>query len=309
MSYKITLKHPSQIKFVCGLAVPNGFCHVMDMDFDNKQQFDNLKKAPGVAEVTIEKTTLKPGAYTIDGREVDYRSLHDWCLERGEVKYLDEEKPKEEIESETTAEQSLQVEASELDLLKQTLEQDQIAYKILSEEVGFLDEAIKYCPETNLVIQAGGNAGLYPLYLSERFTTVITIEPDKQNYDCLTLNIEGRNIFPLFGALGDQSRKVGISRHPENSGASQVCSGGEVSMFTIDEMGMDPDFIQLDIEGFEYPALQGALETIERCHPIIMIEEANHGERYGHRHGAASDFLKSLGYALVGSNRTDLIWR
>lgn len=186
---------------------------------------------------------------------------------------------------------------------------DRVAYQIISSEVGFLDEAIKYCPETNLVIQAGGNAGIYPLYLADRFTTVITIEPDVQNYECLVINTEGHNIYPLKGALGDKRRMVGLTRHVENSGATNITTGDEVQMYTIDDMGLDPDFIQLDIEGFEYPAIQGALETIERCHPVIMIEEANHGERYGHGKGAASKLLKALGYDLVASNGTDLIWR
>jgi len=188
-------------------------------------------------------------------------------------------------------------------------DEDRVAYKIISEEVGFLDEAIKFCPQTNLVIQAGGNAGIYPLYLADRFDTVVTIEPDQENYECLRMNTEGKNIFPLWGALGDRARKVGLTRHLENSGAAHVSPNGDVPMYTIDQMGMDPDFIQLDIEGFEYQALQGAVETLERCHPIVMIEEANHGERYGHKKGAASDLLKSLGYDLVASNRTDLIWR
>lgn len=90
MSYKIYLKNPSQLKFVCGLAIPNGYCRVLDMTFDNKQQFENLKRAKGLAEVVIEETTLSPGAYTSAGQAVDYTSLHDWCFGEGEIRTLDE---------------------------------------------------------------------------------------------------------------------------------------------------------------------------------------------------------------------------
>lgn len=131
MSYKITLKNPSQLKFVCGLAIPNGFCHVMEMDFDNRQQFENLKRAPGTAEVSIEKSTLEPGCYTVDGRKVDYASLKDWCWTNGgsPIKYLDEAKPKVEVKAETTVDQDIETETDELTMLKSMLDEKGIKYR------------------------------------------------------------------------------------------------------------------------------------------------------------------------------------
>ena len=43
---------------------------------------------------------------------------------------------------------------------------------------------------------------------------------------------------------------------------------------SIDALGLDQlSLIQLDVEGHELLALQGAQKTIERCAPIIMIED------------------------------------
>ncbi len=39
-----------------------------------------------------------------------------------------------------------------------------------------------------------------------------------------------------------------------------------------------PDFIKIDIEGFEYPALVGASKTIEKHQPIILFEAGPHHE-------------------------------
>jgi hypothetical protein len=44
---------------------------------------------------------------------------------------------------------------------------------------------------------------------------------------------------------------------------------------TIDETigNRNVTIIQLDVEGYEHNALEGAKETIERCKPIIIVEK------------------------------------
>ena len=42
---------------------------------------------------------------------------------------------------------------------------------------------------------------------------------------------------------------------------------------TIDSLNLNPDLIQLDVEGFEENALKGAFDTIMRARPIIIIEQ------------------------------------
>jgi hypothetical protein len=49
-----------------------------------------------------------------------------------------------------------------------------------------------------------------------------------------------------------------------------------IPMITIDSLGLDDiDLMQLDLEGFEYDALVGARETIERCKPVIIVESTS----------------------------------
>ena len=55
----------------------------------------------------------------------------------------------------------------------------------------------------------------------------------------------------------------------------------------LDELELDPFFIKLDIQGFEYRALKGAEQTIRRCRPVIMIESADQ---------RVVDFLRGFGY-------------
>ena len=160
-------------------------------------------------------------------------------------------------------------------------EGDRIAYDLLQKEVGFLSGAIDHCDHHYTAIQAGGNCGIYPLYLSDYFTSVITFEPERQNYGCLLKNIENRtNIIASCAALGDSGGLVGIEPCEYNNGASYVVDGRDVQVIAVDDLGLDSlDLIQLDVEGYEAKALQGASQTINRCKPVIMVEDRGHGSQ------------------------------
>lgn len=137
-----------------------------------------------------------------------------------------------------------------------------------------MDKAITLCAETKVCIQAGGNVGVWASYLSERFDVVYTFEPDCENFDCLSLNLQGiHNIVKFQAALGDTKGCVEMTGDKNNCGAYQAVLGGIVPIIRIDDLGIDPDLIVLDIEGMETEAFMGAMETIERCKPVIMFED------------------------------------
>jgi hypothetical protein len=61
-----------------------------------------------------------------------------------------------------------------------------------------------------------------------------------------------------------------------------------VSLVTIDQQAIeDLSLIQLDVEGFERQALEGALETITRQQPVIVLEDFR---------DECADMLADLGY-------------
>jgi|RhiMetdeSRZDD1v2_1073273.scaffolds.fasta_scaffold126192_2 FkbM family methyltransferase len=45
-----------------------------------------------------------------------------------------------------------------------------------------------------------------------------------------------------------------------------------VPVIPIDDLALAPDFVKIDVEGFELQVLRGMLATIERCRPTFMIE-------------------------------------
>jgi FkbM family methyltransferase len=63
----------------------------------------------------------------------------------------------------------------------------------------------------------------------------------------------------------DQSHLVLHETHVENR--------------TLDEYELSPDFIKIDVEGFELEVLAGSIATIKRCRPTVLVETTNHLER------------------------------
>lgn len=55
----------------------------------------------------------------------------------------------------------------------------------------------------------------------------------------------------------------------------------------LDEFNLQPGFIKIDVQGFEYEVLQGAAETIKKHRPVLLIESPGKRE---------IDFLTQLGY-------------
>ena len=141
---------------------------------------------------------------------------------------------------------------------------------------------------------------------------VWSFEPNRENYRCasITLAINGiRNVELFNSALGDRresrilatsdatghalggssrilSREEDWGPAPANESGSGPDPGLEVAgrhgratetvqVLTIDEV-VPPDrtvsVIHLDLEGHEHQALAGALQTIRRCSPLIIVE-------------------------------------
>jgi len=154
---------------------------------------------------------------------------------------------------------------------------------------------------TRVCVQAGGNVGVFPFYLSKYFREVHTFEPIPSNMECLERNIiETDNIYSHLGALGTGSMQASLVRSLEgNCGATQIQEdmAGDLEVIDLDGLTLEEvDLLWLDVEGFEVKALEGARDTIERCSPLIVAE--NNGlihEFPGDRDGSQAfrDWMKN----------------
>lgn len=189
------------------------------------------------------------------------------------------------------------------------------AWKALTKESNYnLPNRIsKLCKKFDLVFQAGGNAGIYPKHYSRLFNSVVTAEPDYRNFFCLTHNIIEKNVFKFQTCIGHENVPLDLNVKgdytPKNRGKMRVQGPGLIPQITIDSLEINPNLIHLDIEGYEGNALQGAITTIKRSKPIIVIETNGSGDAYGWPQEKIDDFIFSLGYQIIEDWGHDKVYK
>ena len=161
------------------------------------------------------------------------------------------------------------------------------------------------CDQLNIkkhvIIHAGGNVGVYALEYADQFETVVVAEPNPINFECLhnncasTLNIKLMNV-----AFGNSNTECTMdTENISNCGLNRIVSfqPGNIKMIQIDDMALtNVSVIHLDVEGFELPALIGAVETIKTNKPLIAVEVNDKCEYYGYSITDIRQFLYQLGY-------------
>jgi len=161
----------------------------------------------------------------------------------------------------------------------------------------------KHVKKWDVVVQAGGNCGMYPRLFSDLFRTVYTFEPDGLNFHCLVNNCQRDNVIKFNAALGDVHRMVHLNKGSTNNVGTFTVHGGQVGIIPqmmIDDFAWDElDLIQLDVEGYESCALLGGLQSIRAFKPVIVCER-------GGKH--ILDIIGQFGYKEVDMSCADTIY-
>ena len=174
-----------------------------------------------------------------------------------------------------------------------------------------VDWAIAHCQQHRTAVQAGGNVGLWPRRLAEVFRRVITFEPEDIVRECLRKNVPA-SVEVRAEALADKPGACSMIHKSLGSHRVYFADGdNQVPMTTVDALELDDlDFLQLDIEGYEWHALQGAKETIQRCHPLVQLEFRHHTNKYGQSDDSVRGLLVSWGYHLAAKRQgSDEVFR
>lgn len=144
------------------------------------------------------------------------------------------------------------------------------------------------------IITAGAYFGDFLPFLSRlaaaRAAHVLAFEPNAVNFACATVTCAINtlsNCRLIRGGLGASPARLTIKTHDDNGqplgGASRVVEGrpgserarfDEIDIHTIDATVGEASvgLIQLDIEGQELAALEGARQTIARSRPLLVLE-------------------------------------
>jgi FkbM family methyltransferase len=143
------------------------------------------------------------------------------------------------------------------------------------------NEIVPRMDQMRTVVQAGGAAGVWPIQFAKFFDRVESFEPNPELIECFEKNVSrhpnSEKISLHTHGLWVQEDYGELVEHGEtNRGAWYFKPCGEegsVYVNTIDSYNFpDVDLIQLDIEGAEFEALDGAIETIKRCQPKLCLE-------------------------------------
>lgn len=126
-------------------------------------------------------------------------------------------------------------------------------------------------------VDIGAHIGTHAIYYANHSEFVTCFEPHPLAFECLTHNLRKfRNVTLHNTALGDHSTTVGVIECPGNLGATQTTDDGDIPCTTLDSFKLDCDFIKIDAEGDEIRILVGAAGTIQRCRPVMCIEQNSH---------------------------------
>lgn len=149
----------------------------------------------------------------------------------------------------------------------------------LDHDQNMLPLVLKYINEGDTVIDCGAFIGDHTIaYVNKvgKKGRVIAFEPNEEAFDCLLVNMNGKNAICSSSVISDKNGEFYHVQSNPNVGASTAEFGGTVPSVRIDDLELKRcDFIKLDIEGFEAMALTGAVKTISRFHPTMLIEINN----------------------------------
>ncbi len=174
-------------------------------------------------------------------------------------------------------------------------------------DVGKIAKCVALSASFGTALDIGAHIGAVSVYLARKFERVIAFEAVPSTFEFLRLNTaDVPNITALNVAVGPAAGEVYLSHYPRHGQLSHVDGGipvektsriGPIPAQTIDSMGLtDVSFIKIDVEGFELPVLEGAVDTIQRCRPLMLVEQNGNEEvHFGRPRDEATAFLQSLG--------------
>ena len=141
----------------------------------------------------------------------------------------------------------------------------------------------------DVVIEAGANIGALTIPLAKIVGDtghVHAFEPQKDNFECLARNVMPlRNVTLWPNALAAGKYRISYAAVD----LDKVCNLGSTELSThrdtvpanshitttIDEIfaSTSVSFIKADVEGMELEILKGAVATVDRCRPILYVED------------------------------------
>jgi FkbM family methyltransferase len=130
----------------------------------------------------------------------------------------------------------------------------------------------------SLFLDIGANVGFYSLLAASVGARVIAFEPLPRNLKYLNrhISMNGASVEVRPYALSDTDGEARFDAQRDSS-EGRLAATGDIVVPTarLDSLDMRPQYMKIDVEGGEAKVLEGALNTISKCLPMIFL--ATHG--------------------------------
>lgn len=172
----------------------------------------------------------------------------------------------------------------------------------LDHDQWLLDLVKPYLDPEGTTIDIGAHIGTHTYFYHKHCKQVISFEPNPLSYVCLARNVSHLDNVAIYcSALGEHTTTVELHEDPTNAGACFVSEAPDAltNQLALDSFPLSNiSFIKIDAEGSELNILRGALRTIERHRPNMLIEiNRHHLQRNNHSPEDIKELLTNLNYA------------
>lgn len=138
-------------------------------------------------------------------------------------------------------------------------------------------------------IDIGAHVGLWSRILVRNFWHVYAFEPMGELVECFERNATSPYVTVYQTALGSKCQPplIAMQYSKDNSGNSCVAPDQNGVPYMVPAAALDDfdirnvSFIKIDTEGYELQVLLGAVDTIRRERPVVLVEQKpGNAERY-----------------------------
>ncbi|HAX79709.1 MAG TPA: hypothetical protein DCY88_28710 [Cyanobacteria bacterium UBA11372] len=186
-----------------------------------------------------------------------------------------------------------------------------------------MELAAKLIRENDTIVEIGGHIGYLSLYFSSlvKGGKVYVFEPAYNNLPYLKENLKTKeNVVVIEKGVGSCNTHLpfyvenltgqnnsfiinfpGYQKNKENAFYQEKNDVDEILVEVVklddfvEQMNIVPNFIKVDVEGFEFEVIKGMLCTLENFHPILMIEVQDNFE-------PIYQMMKKYGYKMLDEN-------
>ena len=165
----------------------------------------------------------------------------------------------------------------------------------------------KYLKDNSVILDIGANIGSHTLYwaIERKAKKVYSFEPFDMIYEILEANVKLNSLQDVvttysFGLSDEECRAKKGFVYNKNLGSTKFLKqeNGEATLKALDSLEIPEkiDLIKIDVEGHEVEVLKGALKTLEKNKPILVIESFD-------KKAELEEVIFPLGYVQVDTIR------